>query len=190
MSNRTSARRHGWRYLIAALLLTVTAGAMSLWATSASAESTTPSTSASAAYPPPAPCTLTVGTVNLSPGQSALVTGSDFTPNTNVTLSLDTPATVLGTAMTDGSGDLNTTVKMPTTLTAGPHQIIASANNSSCQIGASYTAPSTPPTTPPSGGSDGDLAFTGFAAITAAILGGLLLIGGLTFQLVGRRRRA
>ncbi len=193
---------HGLRYLFRALLLTLVAAAIGLvMASSASAQPNrdddSPSvTDTASAYPPPGLCTVTLGSATLSPGQSVGVSGSGFSPNVAVTLSLD--STGLGSFQTNGSGDLSASVTMPADLVAGAHTIKASANNLSCQIGASYTAPTTAPTpTPtPSSGTNaaatdtGGLAFTGFAAKTVSIIGGLLLIGGVGLLWIGRRRKA
>ncbi len=186
MSGTSITHGRGRRYWVSTIALSVLlSGAGLLFASSASAVDTSPTV----AYPPPPSCSLTVGSVDLAPNQSVNVSGDDFTPNTPVTLTLDSSATVLGTFTSDSAGKLTAAVTMPSTLTAGSHQIIASANNLSCQIGASDTAVTTS-TTPPSSNTDfSGLAFTGFAAITVAVLGGLLLIGGLAFQLIGRRRR-
>ena len=83
--------------------------------------------------------------MSVRPNETVTVTGSGFSPNVQVTLSLDTPTTKLATVDTDAKGDLSTPVTMPATLTPGSHQIIASTTNLSCQLEAAYikTGPST-----------------------------------------------
>src|ERR1700760_3938773 len=123
MSGATTSRRSGLRYLIGTVFLTIAAIALSLWTTTSASASpaavdTTATATATAAYPPPGLCTLTLGSATLSPNQSVTVSGSDFAPNTPVTLTLDSSSTVLGTFPTDAQGNLSATVKMPANLAA------------------------------------------------------------------------
>jgi hypothetical protein len=127
--------------------------------------------------------TTSVSNQNPVAGSSVTFCGQGFLPGETVAIALDTTTEASVTA--NASGDFCTTVVLGATLT-GTHTLTAvgvtSGRTSSTQVRIA--------TAQASAGTTGGLAFTGAAVIGIGALGGLLLIGGATMVLAGRRRKA
>ena len=77
--------------------------------------------SAAGAYPITTCSTLAVSTTNPRPGEAITVTGSNFEPNSSVTLVLTPGGTKLGTATSDSGGAFSTQVTLPDSATNNGH---------------------------------------------------------------------
>jgi hypothetical protein len=132
---------------------------------------------------------IAVSTANPACGGSMTVSGTDFAPNTTVTVTLHSKTVNLGTAQTDSSGSFTTSATLPSGLD-GPHTLTVtdpSGNSASAHIkiakctGAAAT-----------GGENtgGETAVTGVAVLGIGAFGLLLLIAGAFLVISGRRRRA
>jgi hypothetical protein len=195
MSNATGSRlgRTKSKLLIGLLLSALAALVMSIWSA--------PGASADTAYPPPpTDCHLKMGIVAvngqyaLSPGQTFTVSGDGFNPGASVEIDLYSTPVQVGSTTTTASGTFNTTVTIPQNIATGSHQLEFSSDGDVCAQGNLYYGSTSSSggisaTGDPTSGSGG-LAFTGFATLTAATVGGLVLLSGLLFLLLGRRRRA
>lgn len=149
---------------------------------------------AGAQYPPVQSCAVSSATVQVAAGQRIAITGSGFPAATDVVLTLHSPVSSLGAVHTDSRGSFARTVRLPRTLGAGSHRILADTASTSCALmissggGTSAVAVSQPPH--PSGASSSVLAETG-AQIAGGLIVGVALIGaGIVVLLVIRRRRA
>jgi hypothetical protein len=127
----------------------------------------------------------TTSVSNQTPAAGSAVTfcGQGFLPGETVSIALDN-GTRYPSVTTDTSGAFCSTVVLGATLT-GTHVLTAtgqtSGRTSSTEIRVAGVSAS--------GGTTGGLAFTGAAVIGIGALGGLLLVGGVTMLLAGRRRK-
>lgn len=134
--------------------------------------------------------TLTVDRPSVVCGDTVVITGKDFLPDTEVTLTVG--GQVIGTVMTDGEGNFSFPWTVPCSL-SGSVTITASDGvntlSVSITVGAPGPSPTTAPGPTPSGtgtlprtGSDSDL----------LVRGGLLLVavGGLLVLATRKRDRA
>jgi hypothetical protein len=144
--------------------------------------------SAGPGYPPSRGCTISIGDLTVTSGGHVTVIGSGFRPAQRVVLTIHSPQpTYLDTVTTDASGAFRAAEQVPSTLSPGAHHFVAESPSATCSLDPTI-GQVTPPT--PTVHASGGLAFTGFAAVGTAVVGALLLAGGVLFVLVGRRRRA
>ncbi len=146
----------------------------------------------------PATLTTTTGTPKtVTPGQHLTVTGSGFLSYSSVTVILYSDPTVLGETVTNPDGDMRSAITIPTTLTAGTHDIVASGVDATgtvrfirLEFTLTATSPSsTPPSTTTSNGNTGTgtLPNTG-SPIRQLTTWAVLLIAVGTFLLTRSRR--
>jgi hypothetical protein len=75
-------------------------------------------------YPPTTCPTISVSTTHPLPGATLTVVGSNFDPDTKITLRIKTPSIFLRAVVSDAGGSFTTTVKLPAGL-SGTRLIIA-----------------------------------------------------------------
>lgn len=142
---------------------------------------------AAPAAPPAASAPLSTGTGSDAPlttGQQLTLTGSGYLPFSRVTLIIYSTPTVLGTVTTDASGAFRATVRVPSSLPAGAHSLVASGVDPS---GTPRYLRSDVTVTSPAGTGD-SLAWTGFDATGPVLAGGLAILAGAGLLLLSRRR--
>ena len=113
---------------------------------------------------------------------------SNFTPNSNASLSLHSAPVDLGTVTTDGSGSFSAQVTIPSSTTAGSHTIEA-LDTPTGDIATAGLTVTTGTGGGGGGGGGGGLAGTGVAVIGIGALGLVLLVGGGLMLMAGRRRK-
>lgn len=143
------------------------------------------------AYPPTTCPALSVSTTTPLAGESIVVSGTNFTPNTTIRIELHTAVTVLATVKSSAAGTFTTTVTLPAGVT-GSHTIVAvGGGTEGCpaspitigiQTGPSSTSTGGPPNGPP--------AFTGVDVLLLLLAAAVLLGAGIMFNRGGKRRRA
>lgn len=141
---------------------------------------------ASNAYPPTVPCQLSGATLHPSPGSTFPVVGSGFPAGGVVQISANGNKQ---TVHADTTGSFRTSVQIPASF-SGPLTI--TALNQGCSTTPTVTvspAPTPAPAAVNAEASGGGLAFTGFAAISATIIGCAVLVGGVILTLLGKRRK-
>jgi hypothetical protein len=132
-------------------------------------------------YPPTSQCTVgTIGTT-ASVGSSVGIAGSGFSAGSKITLTQKPGGKSLGTVTASGTGSFETTVS----LSAGNVTIVASSGSTTC---ASTTLGTDATTDHRSGTGPTETASTGFQSLTATVIAGVLLLGGLALVMAGRRR--
>ncbi|MBW8801510.1 MAG: IPT/TIG domain-containing protein [Streptomyces sp.] len=126
--------------------------------------------------------TVRASTTNPAVGGTLTLSGSGFGANDTLTITLDTGDT-LGTTTTDSSGAYSVTVTLPAGV-SGDHTIVVAdeATDESASIAITIGSGSNP-----SGG--GGVSNTGVAVMSIGGVGALLLVGGLSLMLLGKRRR-
>jgi hypothetical protein len=136
--------------------------------------------------PSTASCTISESIVPA--GTSVTITCTGFAPLESVTFLLNDP-TNIGSATTDASGDVSSSVLIPSNSTPGPATItVAGASGDSATVSFTITtAGAVAPATISS--STSGLAFTGADIGIAAGIGAVALGLGGALVLVGRRRR-
>ncbi|MGX7678007.1 Ig-like domain repeat protein [Jatrophihabitans sp. DSM 45814] len=143
---------------------------------------------------------LTPG-MTLKPGQVITLAASGFVPNETVTEVVHSAPVTIGTTHADASGNVTTTITLPTNLAPGNHTLVLQGSldaPSFAFVIAAVTTPvgSTPTDSaaaagdPGSDSSGGLLASTGTKVIPAAVLALLLIGGGFVLLTGGRRRRS
>jgi hypothetical protein len=193
----------------AGLSYTYTVVANSTGGASAASSPSDPVTAADpevpASAPMSAPTTLstTDGVLTtVSRGQHVTLVGTGFLPYSSVSLILYSTPVVLGSVVTDAQGDFTREVSVPTELTAGTHNFVASGVDSAGAIrmtrmqvsvaelpsAGGSTAPVTGTSTG-SSGSSGALANTGAHLLGVGIWAALLTGAGVALSMIGRRRR-
>jgi hypothetical protein len=128
---------------------------------------------------------VSISTTNPFPGQSVTITGANFNKNAHVTVVMSPPTVTLGSATTSASGSFTLHLTVPTNATGTKTITVVGGAPAGC-------APNTiaihiQTTVGPPGNH---LSNTGveIAAIIAVALA--LLIGGVLFATVGRRRNS
>lgn len=107
---------------------------------------------------------ISLGSTTVAPGTSLAISGSGFTPNETVTITLPSGGTTTATA--DTSGNLSTSVTIPAGLISGSNTISAIGSSSQVRVTASLTiaAPTlTASSSSVNAGSSVSLSGTGFA---------------------------
>ncbi|MGY1813092.1 fibronectin type III domain-containing protein [Blastococcus sp. SYSU D00820] len=150
---------------------------------------------------PPDPATTTDLTTDkgdlttAEPGQEITLIGHGFLPYSTVTLVVYSTPQTLGYATTDANGNFVKTIRVPTTLAAGQHTLVAygvdpDGDPHSMAMAITVGEPGATPVA--SSTVTGGLAYTGtpFEAVPVAVAGGLLLVAGAALVVTGRRRRA
>lgn len=136
---------------------------------------------------PPAACELAVSTTLVRPGDPVAVSGGGFAPNSTVTLRFD--STQVGTAQTNSTGVLSTTVTVPTNAAPGTHSITAVGTDPSGrprQLNATVSVLGVQVTRD----RDVDLPRTGSSSTLPAGIAGIVLVGvGSAATVAARRRR-
>ena len=148
---------------------------------------------------------VTVAPSSVEAGQRVTVTGTGFTPNSELTLSLHSEPVEVGAATTDATGAFTAQVTVPSATEAGEHTIVAESAIPGVRAAAplTVTAPPAPvpsadtsaaPNAQPSPTADGDKRGTGGLARTgsnALIVGALALAAaGAGTAFIRRSRRA
>jgi hypothetical protein len=152
--------------------------------------------SADPAYPPTDSCSLSSAEgSSFTPGENVTLIGSGFGANSQVQLTIRSRAENLGTITADSTGAFRTTVTIPTDLGTGSHVLTASSPSTSCSFDPTITTSSlsghqvaAAAAAKPTSGSG--LASTGFQTATAITVGIVVIGGGITLLLIGRRRKA
>ena len=144
--------------------------------------------STASAYPAGTAPSISVSSSTVAPGGSDTVSGTNFTPNSSVSLSLHSDPVDLGTVTTDGSGNFSAAVTIPSSTATGSHTIEALDTPTGDVATAAITV-STSGTGTGGGGGGGGLAGTGVAVIGIGALGIVLLVGGGLMLMAGRRRK-
>jgi LPXTG-motif cell wall-anchored protein len=117
--------------------------------------------------------TLTVNIPNPTCGQTVIVTGSGFLPDTEVTLTIG--GSVIGTATTDAEGDFSFPYTVPANCSSGTVVISASDGVTVLTVSLAVGAPTpAPSTTLPRTGSDNSNLIRAGAVLLA--VGGLLVL--------------
>lgn len=154
-----------------------------LGGTPASAQAGTCPPGGTPAYPPAA-CELAVSTTQVRPGEPVAVSGGGFAPNSTVTLRFD--STQVGTAQTNATGVLSTTVTVPANAAPGPHTITAVGTDPSGrprQLNATVSVLGVQVT------RDGTLPRTGSSSTVPGGIAGIVLVGVGSAAIVAARRR-
>jgi hypothetical protein len=126
-----------------------------------------------------------------APGASIEVQGSGFAPEAPVTVAMYSEPESLAETAADPQGHLDVTVKLPATLKAGRHTLVAlgaSANGTGIALTAPITVATAAAVSAVS--SPAQLAWTGFNLVSYLIAGLVLVVAGLVLvRTVGMRRR-
>lgn len=140
-----------------------------------------------AAYGPTTGPSITVSPTVVAPGGTVTITCTGFDPGETVIIVLHTDPVTLGTATADPSGDVHTTVTIPTNTTPGQHTITVTGETSGLTLSATITVEGavTAAAAPSS-----SLPFTGanVAATTGVGAGAVAIGGGLVLAARKRRR--
>jgi hypothetical protein len=134
-------------------------------------------------YPPTSSCSVgTIGTT-ASVGSSVGIAGSGFAAGSTVALTENPGGKSLGTVTASSKGSFETTVSLST----GNVTIVASSGSMTCASTKLGTDAITEQRAD-SGTGPTETASTGFQSLTATVIAGVLLLGGLALVLAGRRR--
>lgn len=141
---------------------------------------------------PPQPCIVTVSDSTVEPGQTIDITAGEFSPGTEITVTLTPDSAVLGTATVGESGTAVLSAVVPAGVTAGEHTI--AVNGVGCAaVTVSITAgPATtaaPAEAAPRPSPSGALPRTGGDTFPVARVGGALVAFGAGLVLLARQRR-
>jgi hypothetical protein len=176
------------------------------------APTTTPEPQPGAARVPAVPAAVPAAALTLTtdqgvissvvPGQTLTVVGTGFAPLSPAKVIIYSAPVVLGAVTTDATGSFSVPVTVPAGLESGQHSLVASGFapdgferflRMDVVIGAT-TVPGTgvpAATTDPAVTATGaGLAYTGASVLLPAVLGAVVLAGGLVLLLVSRRRRS
>jgi len=142
------------------------------------------------AYPPTTCPTLSVSTTTPLVGESIVVTGAKFTPNTNIRIELHTITYLLATVKSSAAGSFSTTVQLPDGV-SGSHTIVAVGGMpEGCPATPIKIGIQTGPSSTSTGGPPGPPAFTGVDVLLLLLAAAVLLGAGVLFTRGGKRRRA
>lgn len=136
------------------------------------------------AYGPNAPA-VTTNTSTTAPGGSLQVSGSNFVPNEDITITFHSSPVTLATTTASASGTFSVTVTIPSTAAPGTHTILATGttgDSASTTLIVTGTGASTATVT-------SGLAFTGADIAAVSGVGALALALGGMLILTSRRRR-
>ncbi|MCW2523397.1 MAG: fibronectin type protein, partial [Frankiales bacterium] len=173
---------------------------------SAAVRASTPSVPTSAPTSAPTSLTATPGTLShVVAGQTLTVTGAGFADFSTVKLIAYSSPVLLATITTDANGGFTTSIKLPATLAAGSHNIVASGVNPDgdarlirlplaveapmLAVPAALVTPDAAATTAVTAADPAALASTGVPAATLIELGLTFLVTGFAVAATGRRRR-
>ena len=135
----------------------------------------------------PAGPTLTVDRPSVSCGQAVVISGKDFLPDTEVTLTVG--GEVIGTAMTDSQGSFSFTWTVPCTL-SGSVTVTATDQQNTLSVALTVGAAGGPsPTTAPRPASSGTLPRTGSDS-DVLVRAGLLLVAAGGLLVLSTRKRS
>lgn len=132
--------------------------------------------------------TLTVDRPSVVCGDTVVITGKDFLPNSEVTLTVG--GQVIGTVMTDDQGNFSFPWTVPCSL-SGSVTVTAEDGVNTLSVSITVGAPGPAPTAAPTPGTSGTLPRTGSDS-DLLVRGGLLLVavGGLLVLATRKRDRA
>lgn len=158
------------------------------------------SSASASPYPPTSGCTISSSDHAVHGGDTVSITGSGFPANSTVQLAVhSSPDISLGSVKTDAHGSFTDTVTIPNSITGTDHSIVASSASTTCSFspfassgvaGVQASRDGQAPTLGVAGVHASRPANTGFDAAIASVIALALLGGGLTFVLIGRKRRA
>lgn len=148
---------------------------------------TDPSTTA---YPPvPGNCAqLNVGATSVHPGDSVLISGSNFNAGDHLTVTLQPLNATVGHVTVGGSGTFSTHFTMPLNASGSQLVVLVGSSVVVCPVdpiqvlGAGVGGSST--------SSPGGTAFTGTRIALLVAAAAVLLVGGTALAMAGRRRRS
>jgi hypothetical protein len=118
----------------------------------------------------------------LTPGKELTLTGSGYAPNSTVSLYIYSTPTLLGTVVTDASGNFSKAVTVPANLAPGGHHLVSAgvdANGSPRYLRTDVTVAA----------AANQLAWTGFETMPYVGAGVLAVAAGVGMVLITRRRR-
>ena len=143
-------------------------------------------------YPVPEPsCHLS--DTHVEAGDTLVVSGFNWLPDSNVLLQMFSTAVTLGTAHTDSEGAFTKSVTIPADTAPGQHTIRASGQDLNGEpvtvdCGVLVVEEEEGEGAPPAGG--GGVAFTGTNVSLGLLILGGLVVAGLGLVVAGRRRKA
>jgi hypothetical protein len=172
--------------LLAAFGLAVPSGA-----SAAPAQAAAAACSDAAAYPPGANATLQVDTTNPVIGETIKVSGIKFCPNEDVDITIE--GVFVATAHTDARGAFDPEVKV--TGAAGEKQVCGVgasglASDRDCLTINARAATSIQNPAPGKDTDTGNPAMTGVEIALLGVLALVLVVGGVLFTTIGRRRNS
>jgi hypothetical protein len=129
--------------------------------------------------------TLSINVQTPAVGATVVLTGAGYLPGVQVTVTLHTAVTTLGSVTSDASGGFTKSVTLPAGV-SGTHTIVGAGTGSNDSASVTITIGGS------SGGGTGGgggLSSTGVAVVSIGTVGIALLIGGGLMLLAGRRRR-
>lgn len=129
---------------------------------------------------------VTVGSSTLTPCQSTTVSAGGFKSGGSVTFSFDSSS--LGTFTASSAGTASGTVQIPCSASSGSHTLSATGVDSANATRTVSTTVTVSTTTTTSQPSTNQLAFTGGAAATLALVAAGLVVAGLMLVRFQRRR--
>ena len=134
------------------------------------------------AYGPNA-ATVTTSVTSIGAGGSLTVSGSNFAPDSTITITLHSDPVVLTTTSANSAGSFSVGVTIPSNTTPGTHTILAtdtSGDSASTMVVVTGTVPVA---------ASSGLAFTGADIAALSGVGAIAMALGGMLILTGRRRR-
>lgn len=167
------------------MLATIVGGAAAP-AIAAPAAPAAPARACSSAYPPSNTCTITISVTVVTPGGTISVTVRlFFHAREHVTVTIHSQPVVVGHLVADANGTVSGTVRVPSDLPAGRHELVLTGDR-----GDSVSTPFTVRSANASGAQGpGSLPFTGAEIAAMSTVGGALLIGGAVAFGTGMARK-
>ena len=140
---------------------------------------------------PPKPCIVTVSDSTVEPGQTIDITAGEFSPGTEITVTLTPDSVVLGTATVGESGTAVLSAVVPAGVAAGEHTIAVNGVGCAAVTVSITAAPAStaPAAAAPRPSPSGALPRTGGDPFPVARVGGALVAFGAGLVLLARQRR-
>jgi hyaluronoglucosaminidase len=138
-------------------------------------------------YPPAENCGVQLSASSVGPGGAITISGSQAPPGATLTIVFESDPVVIATTTADASGRFTVQATIPANATPGRHTIrVEGATGCSAEVFVpGPSAAAGPARARPSG----SLAFTGWSALTYAVIGLISLTVGLLLVAADRRAR-